>query len=35
MPGRRTDDELDALGRRLAHSPVPVIVAADRDILIL
>ncbi len=29
----RTDDELDQLGRRLAGSPVPVTVAAEREIL--
>jgi phosphoribosyl 1,2-cyclic phosphodiesterase len=31
----RTDDELDALGRRLADAPVPVIVAAQQEILTL
>ncbi len=31
----RTDDELDELGRRLAHAPVPVTVAAEQGILSL
>jgi hypothetical protein len=31
----RTDDELDALGCRLADAPVPVIVARQRGILTL
>jgi phosphoribosyl 1,2-cyclic phosphodiesterase len=31
----RTDDELDRLGSRLAHAPVPVTVGAQRDIVSL